>query len=152
MQLFGCPHYCIDRAGLNAFGAADAFLLHNQRHLRRLVLAAFAVIGNLAHAQNRCQCARAGIAAWRAALGSGFAARHRLRIRLATVKTALAALGLRQQLVDALDARLKGVLRRRVGLAPLWLSRQSPKRGKPRSTESGILIESAAVFSRAARP
>jgi len=91
----------IDRARLDAFGAADAVVLKNHHHLVRRVPAPGAVIRDWCHAQQMRQCARTGIAPRRAVVDANLAARQRLRIRCTTIKPALPALGLREQAFDA---------------------------------------------------
>jgi len=100
---FGRADNGIDRTRLDAFGAADAVLFDNHRHHRGCVHAAGAVIGAWWNLEQPRECACAGIASGRAAVDSGLAARQRFGIGPAAVKSALAALGLREQAVEAFD-------------------------------------------------
>ena len=72
-------------------------------HLVQLADAAAAVVGPGVHAEQLRQRACARIAAGRAMVDAGLAARHRFRVWTATVVTALTALGLRKYAVEAFD-------------------------------------------------
>ena len=101
VHVLGAADDRIDRAGLDAFGAADAVRFDHHRDLRCLVFAARAVEWHRRHAQYIRQRARAGIAAGRAVIDARRATRHGLGIRAAAVVAALPALGLRQQSIEA---------------------------------------------------
>src|SRR5690606_354421 len=87
-----------------------------------LAAAAVAVVGHGRYAQHPRQRPRALVAARRAVVRAGLAGGHSLRIRTAAGIAALAALGLRQQAVGAVDAGRK---------------RGGPARGRRRAGQEG---------------
>lgn len=84
----------IDRAGLNAFGAADAFGLANIGHLRR-GLAAIGIQLQYGNPEQTGQCSD-GLGPARRALVDSFALGNALRIGFAARVAAFSALSLRQ--------------------------------------------------------
>jgi hypothetical protein len=97
----------VDRAGLDALGAADADVLvddGNRRH--RLGDTVVRVQRNRLAAEQLGELEDAVLAAGRALVDLGLAFGDRGGIRPAAGKAALAALRLRQDLVDLLDQRI----------------------------------------------
>src|SRR5690606_37620841 len=103
MHVLGAADDGVDRAGLDALGAADAVVLDHQRDLCRLVLAAAAVVRARKVAQQSGQRVGAVVATGRATVGPGLAGGHGFGVGPAPGVAALAALGLREQAVQAFD-------------------------------------------------
>ncbi|MNE20179.1 hypothetical protein D3C80_1132870 [compost metagenome] len=98
---FGCTNNGIHRAGLDAFGAANAFGFADIGDLGRRATA-LRVQGYDRHLQQAGQGGDGFVAAWRTFIDR-FALGQALCIGLAARVTTFAALGLRQQGVDALN-------------------------------------------------
>jgi len=109
VHVFAAPDDRVDRAGLDALGAADALGFDDQRDLRPLVRATIPVVRLGRNAEHARQGARACVAARRTAVDIRFADRHRLRVRFAADVATLAALGLRQQAIEAFGQVVHGL-------------------------------------------
>ena len=96
----------VDRAGADAFGAADAVDGPDPGNPARGRLTAFGVGWEHGHAEQACQVGNGRAAAGRAAIDRGLAEVQRLGIGTAAVEAAAAALRLRQLRVDAVDVRM----------------------------------------------
>ncbi|KQH73750.1 hypothetical protein AOT81_07060 [Xylella fastidiosa] len=103
MHVFSATDNCIDGTSLDAFCAADTVRFDDPGDLGLLLGAVAAVVGAWWYAKQVCQGACASVPAGRAAVDVGFATCHRLRIREAALKAALAALCLWQQAINAFD-------------------------------------------------
>ncbi len=93
----------VHRAGLDALGAADAVGFHDPRDQWRRLFASATVIWLRSNAEYTRQRVCPGITTGRAVVDSGNARGHGFGVWAATVITALAALGLRQDAVEAFD-------------------------------------------------
>ena len=150
VHLFGGAENGIHRAGLNAFGAADAFGLANESDPALPVRA----MGNIQRdnilVQQRSKFANGGIAT-RGAFVDGVAIADGFSVGFASRIVALAALGLRQQGIDtfaessveqnhgAILACLQRTRHERHGLVRLFAIRQS----------AGFFFTSARMWKRA---
>lgn len=105
MHQLRCADDGIDRAGLYAFGAADAFGLADDHHAIGFVFAVLRIQRFRVSAQQHRQGPDTGFATRRALVDIGQTSRDRIRVRTATGIIALPALGLRQQCVDVLGRR-----------------------------------------------
>lgn len=108
-----CPQNRVDRADLYAFGAPDTNSFVDDGNGARGFDAVFGVQRLVFAAQQRGERADAGFAAGRALVNVGFADGDGFGVGAAAGVVALAALGLRQQGVDAVGERDDGCGRRR---------------------------------------
>src|ERR1700733_14903185 len=125
MHLFRRADDGVDRAGLDTKGAADAMLLFDQRQGTRFFDTAGGVERDGRQVQQICQGRYSPRPARRAAVDRGLALGHGLRVGHAAGVTALAALGLRQQGIDAISADPLGIHSRyratwKTPSAPAW--------------------------------
>ncbi|MNN38435.1 hypothetical protein D3C81_1524310 [compost metagenome] len=108
MHLLGGAGDGIDRACLDAKGAADAQALVDQRDRARLLGAALGIERHGFDAERPSQPAHPFRAARRAAVAGRFAGGHGLGVGAAAVESAFGALGLGQQRLDAVGKGLDG--------------------------------------------
>jgi hypothetical protein len=108
VHVLAAPDDRVDRAGLDALGAPDALGFDDQCNLRRLVRATIPVVRPGRNVEQVRQGARARVAAWWTAVDIRFADCHRLSVRSAAGVATLAALGLRQQAIEAFGQVVHG--------------------------------------------